>query len=68
MAELIVVSGSLSTNDFNAIGTYLETKYDLNTAFPDASSTAIPEPSTLVLSGIGLLWLGLYAWRRRRRA
>ena len=25
-----------------------------------------PEPSTIVLVGLGLLWLGCYGWRRRK--
>ena len=31
-------------------------------------SAAVPEPSTLVLSGLGLIGLLAYRWRRRRRA
>jgi hypothetical protein len=30
-------------------------------------SEVVPEPSTFAPSILGLLWLGLIAWRRRRR-
>lgn len=30
-------------------------------------TTPVPEPSSVVLAGLGLTWLVGYAWRRRRR-
>lgn len=33
----------------------------------DVSVTAVPEPSTWVMAGLGMLVLGAFDWRRRRR-
>jgi hypothetical protein len=32
------------------------------------TTSAVPEPSTIVLAGVGLPMLAAYLWRRRRRA
>lgn len=70
LAELIVVSGNLNTDDFNAIGSYLEAKFGLNTAFPDLPQPALaPEPGSIVLFGLAVLgWAGWYYRRRGQRA
>jgi hypothetical protein len=68
MAELIVVAGSLSTTDFNAIGTYFEAKYGLDTAFPDPPVVPLaPEPATWLLFGAVFALMAGWQWRRSRR-
>lgn len=64
IAELMGIGGALNSTDFNTIGSYLEFKYGLSTAFPnvDFSVPPAPEPSTALLLGLGCL-----ALRGRRR-
>ena len=50
------------TNEFNAVGWYLQERYNINGSF---LPPPIPEPSTLTLAALGLL--GLMGFRRRRR-
>jgi len=57
VAELIVYSSVLSEDDRQAVGYYLQSKYEITEA------TYIPEPSVLALLAVGLA-----AQRRRRRA
>jgi hypothetical protein len=66
MAELMAIRGNLSSTDFGTIGSYLEFKYGLDTAFANVDFTAIPapEPSSMMLLGLGCV--GLMARRRRR--
>ncbi len=51
----------LSSADRNSVGSYLQTQYGIS-----GSYVGVPEPSTLVLLGAGLLGLLCYAWRKRK--
>lgn len=65
-AELMAIRGNLNSTDFNTIGSYLEFKYGLNTAFADVDFTAplpAPEPSSMLLLSLGCV--GLLARRKR---
>ncbi len=60
IAELIVYEGGLSDEDLNAVGFFLQDKYNIDAAF---ISTAVPEPTTMALGLLGAA--GLLARRRR---
>jgi hypothetical protein len=53
------ISGGIGTRDAQMTGTF-----DFN--IPSAGPTAVPEPSTFALLGIGMVGVGGYVWRRRR--
>jgi len=59
IAEIIIFNRVLSPSEINSVGIYLESKYNIDTAY-------VPEPSTLLvwslLAGLGI---GL-GWRRRK--
>ena len=66
-AELVVIAGTLSAEDWDAIGTYFEAKFGIDTAFTDpAVVLPAPEPSSFALLGLGVV--GLARRHRRRRA
>jgi len=60
IAEIIVYDRVLNSTEFEQVGYYLEQKYGLETA-------CVPEPSTLVLLGVGALALLLAIYRRRKK-
>ncbi len=61
IAEILVYNQKLTQAEFNAVGWYLQEKYNLqNTNF----SPPVPEPSTFVL--VAMLFVGVASrWRRR---
>lgn len=60
IAEILVFNSELTPEQFNSVGYYLETKYNLNTAF---TMPPVPEPATCTLLGLGIVLLHV---RRRR--
>ena len=58
------VDGSVDTADY----TIWANNFDQSILAAQSAASAIPEPSTLTLAGLGLLGLLAYGWRRRRRA
>jgi PEP-CTERM motif len=56
------------TMDFiRHVGTDLDAFFDDNSLTVTYGIASVPEPSSLVLSGIGALGLALYCWRTRRQ-
>ncbi|MCE9557292.1 MAG: PEP-CTERM sorting domain-containing protein [Planctomycetes bacterium] len=45
---------------------FAEGQFNINDVYQIAAAETVPEPSTFVLGGIGLVGLGLVAWRKRR--
>ena len=56
----VAVYGALTTAQEQSIIGYLGDKYGIGTPY----NAAVPEPSTVVLLGMGLLGLLCYAWRK----
>ena len=51
VAELLIYNNELSTNDFLAVGSYLEAKYGLTTSFPNATvNTTVAATSCSTIS------------------
>lgn len=69
IAEVLIFNQELTAAEHDLVGGFLAYKYGLTTAFsPFAPPALAPEPSSLVLSGIVLLSLGGWQWRRRRKS
>lgn len=64
IAEIIVFDRMLNDAEFQAVGYYLEQKYNLDTAFVNL----VPEPSTLMLCGLAITSTGMLRRRRLRKA
>lgn len=69
IAEVLVYDGLLTDEERNMVGTWLELRYGLNTAFDfEFPAPLAPEPSSLLLGGLMVvLGLGAAWWRRRQR-
>ncbi|MCA9247432.1 MAG: PEP-CTERM sorting domain-containing protein [Planctomycetales bacterium] len=59
MSEFLIFNRALTDEEVNLVGAYLEITYGLDTAYVNT----LPEPSTAVLLGLGLV--GFFARRRR---
>jgi len=66
ISDALILPTSLDVNDFDSTTFFASFSNDAGDALITGHITSIvPEPSSIVLGGFGLLGLGLAAWRRR---
>jgi len=62
IAEIIIFNRALSPEEHAAVGSFLEFRFDLTTAFPNFQPIPEPSSASLLLAGVA----GLVVYRRRR--
>lgn len=66
-SEVMIFNDELSLQDFLDVGTFLEFKYGLDTAFPNFVPPPLaPEPASVALFGVAVAAFGIWHYRRRK--
>jgi hypothetical protein len=65
---LVDLAASQQLRGISDLSTLFQISTNTNVSFFNAQSTVVPEPSTLLLFGGGLLGLGLWGRRRHKKA